>query len=239
VGNSPLDYLSTLQFVANRIEPGAQVTFYVYSGNDFVSTNLFIERKVLSLANSLHKLFEWANFFDQWRQASWTYALFRGREARVAQKKTWRYEISHGQTLTVISERDPARYVAPKSLSAPQIAGFKYFLNRLEEAVHDQPWQTTVAVLPVDAEIYANLIRRAPEFVDFDVRRAEALEMCKGFSFRCEDLSRYIYQRALAAGKSPYFENDTHFSPFGIRLVAEHFAAMTKTSAPRTAASAW
>jgi hypothetical protein len=63
--------------------------------------------------------------------------------------------------------------------------------------------------------------------------------MCKGFSFRCEDISRYIYQRSSAAGESPYFKNDTHFSSFGIRLVAEHFASTAKNKVPKTAAAAW
>jgi hypothetical protein len=49
---------------------GAHIAFYIYAGNDFVGANLFVERKVLALANSLHTLFEWSHYFDQWRQAS-------------------------------------------------------------------------------------------------------------------------------------------------------------------------
>jgi hypothetical protein len=52
--------------------------------------------------------------------------------------------------------------------------------------------------------------------------------MCKEFSFQCEDMSRFIYERSFAAGKNPYFDDDRHFSPFGVRIVAEHFVALTK-----------
>lgn len=229
-GNSPLDYLSTFKFVGNRIEPNAHIAFYIYAGNDFVGANLFVERKVLALANSLHKFFEWSYYFDQWRQASWTYSLFR-RETRPREKKTWRYEIAKGQTLTMTSDRDPAQYVGPKSLSAPQAASFEYFLNRLRESVQDQPWRTSVLILPLDAEIYANMIRHSSAFVDLDGRRTEALAMCKGFSLHCEDLSRYIYRRSLSAGANPFLENDTHFSSFGMRVIAEHFVALTRGGA--------
>ena len=77
-GNSPVDYLATLKYVADRIEPGAYVAFYIYAYNDFVGLNLFVKRGVLITSNWFHKLFEWAFYFDRWRQATWTYSLFHG-----------------------------------------------------------------------------------------------------------------------------------------------------------------
>jgi hypothetical protein len=52
--------------------------------------------------------------------------------------------------------------------------------------------------------------------------------MCKESSFHCEEISRYIYEWSLAAGKTPYLEHDRHFSAFGTRIVAEHFVALTR-----------
>ena len=73
-----------------------------------------------------------------------------------------------------------------------------------------------------------------PIFVDLDPRRADGFKMCKGFSFQCEDISRYIYERSFAAGKNPYLDYDNHFSPFGTRIVAEHFVAVTKRAHTRS-----
>ncbi|HSF56717.1 MAG TPA: hypothetical protein VLD83_01465, partial [Candidatus Binatia bacterium] len=47
-GNSPLDYLATLKYVADRIEPGGTVAIYVYAYNDFVSLHRFFERGIFT-----------------------------------------------------------------------------------------------------------------------------------------------------------------------------------------------
>src|ERR1041384_6616945 len=75
-GNSPVDYLSTLRHVANRIDPGSFVAFYLYSGNDFIGLNNFMKRSILVASRPLTKIFEWAFYYDRWRQATWTYSRF-------------------------------------------------------------------------------------------------------------------------------------------------------------------
>jgi hypothetical protein len=225
-GNSPLDYLSTLKYVADRLEPGAYVALYVYAGNDFVNLNKLIKRGVLVMSDSFHKLFEWAFYFDRWRYATWTYSLFRG-EFTPPPKAVYEYEFGKGHPMTIISSRNPAAYVHPKPLTRRQRAAFRLFLDRLHDLVKSRPWRVLVLLLPNDSEIYANFARRSPVFVDLDPRRAEALKMCQDFSFHCEDISRTLYQRSLTAGKNPYLDYDNHFSPFGNRIIAEHFVTLT------------
>ena len=226
-GNSPLDYLATLKYVADRIEPGAYVAFYIYAYNDFVGLNLFVKRGVLVASNWFHKLFEGIFYFDRWRQATWTYSLFHGWHTPPP-PKLYQFEIVKGQPIRVLYNRDPAIYVEPKPLTKRQRAAFNFFLERLDEFVKGRPWHVFVLIHPDDGEIYANFARLSPGFVDLDPRRADGLKMCNEFSFRCEDLSRIIYERSFAAGKNPYLDYDRHFSPFGNRIVAEHFAALTK-----------
>jgi hypothetical protein len=50
-GNSPIDYLATARYVADRIDPGAYVAFYLYAYNDFVNLNRYLNRGLLSLSN--------------------------------------------------------------------------------------------------------------------------------------------------------------------------------------------
>jgi hypothetical protein len=226
-GNSPLDYLATLKYVADRIEPGAYVAFYIYAYNDFVGLNLFVKRGVLATSNWFHKLFEWAFYFDRWRQATWTYSLFHGWHTPPP-AKLYQFEIVKGQPIKVLYNRDPAKYVEPKPLTKRQRAAFSFFLDRLNEFVKGRPWRVFVLIHPDDSEIYANFARLTPVFVDLDPRRADGVKMCNEFSFQCEDISRIIYARSFAAGKNPYLAYDRHFSPFGNRIVAEHFAALTK-----------
>ena len=231
-GNSPLDYLSILQYVAERIEPGATVAIYIYAGNDFVGLNQFVKRGVLVASNSLHRAFEWAFYYDRWRQATWTYSLFRG-EANPPPKSLYQYEIVKGQPIKILHERDPAGYVEPKPLTKRQKAAFKFFLERLKELAQGRSWNLFVLFLPRDEEIYASFARRSPALGDLDTRRAEGLRMCREFSFQCEDASRYIYQQSFAKGKNPYLEDDSHFSPFGNRIVAKHFVALAKLTQKR------
>jgi hypothetical protein len=197
-GNSPVDYLSTLKYVANRIEPGARVAFYLYAYNDFVSLN----QLVLSNSNSFHTLFEWAFYFDAWRQATWTYSLFHRPKQNTP--RLYQYEIAKGQLIRIIYNRDPKEYKAPKTLNQRQRTALSFFLDRLNEFVKGRPWRVSIIIHPDDAEIYANFARLSPVFVDLDPRRAEVLKICKDYSFQCEDISRYIYERSFAAGKNPY-----------------------------------
>lgn len=226
-GNTPLDYVSTLKYVADRIEPGANVALYIYAGNDFAGLNLFVKRGVLIAANSLHTFFEWAFYFDRWRQATWTYSLFHGGRI-MPPTSLYHYEIVKGQSIKILYSHDPAKYVEPKPLTKRQRAAFSFFLDRLNEFVKGRSWHVFVLIHPDDSEIYANFARLSPVLVDLDPRRAEALKICKEFSFQCEDISRYIYERSFAVGKNPYLDDDPHFSPFGTHIVAEHFVALTK-----------
>jgi hypothetical protein len=227
-GNSPLDYLATLRYVAVRIEPGAYVAIYLYAYNDFVSLHRFFERGVLTASSSLNKLLDWAFYFDQWRQATWTYSLFRD-EPPAPPTRFPQHQIVEEQP---IDGRDWPPYVTPKPLNRRHRLALSVFLGRLNEFVKGRPWRVSVLIHPDYSEIYANFARRSPVFVDLDPRRAEGLKMCKEFSFQCEDISRYIYERSFAAGKNPYLEHDRHFSTFGTRIVAEHFAALTKGALP-------
>ena len=229
-GNSPVDYLATLRFVADRIEPDAHVAFYIYAYNDFVGLNLFVERGVLSLSNSLHKLFEWTFYFNSWRQTTWTYSLFR-RERKPPPVKHWQYQTVTGDPITVVSARDPAQYDKPAPLNRKHQAAFRFFLNRLDQLSKARRWRVHILFHPDDAEIYVNLAKGYPNFVDMDPRRAEGLRLCKEFWFHCEDISRYIYELSLAAGRNPYFDDDRHFSVFGTRIVAEHFVSLTRRTA--------
>jgi hypothetical protein len=227
MGNSPLDYLATLKYVANRIEPGAYVAIYLYAYNDFVSLHRFIERGVLTMSSSFNKLLEWAFYFDRWRQATWTYSLFRaGRTGPPTSPPT--HQGVEGQPIKTLDSRDPAPYVTPKPLNRRHRLALTIFLDRLNEFVKGRSWRVFILIHPADSEIDANLARRSPVFVDLDPRRGEGLKICKEFSFQCEDISRYIYERSFAAEKNPYFDHDRHFSPFGTRIVAEHFVALTK-----------
>src|ERR687892_363743 len=165
-GNSPVDYLSTLKYVANRIEPGARVAFYLYAYNDFVSLN----QLVLSNSNSFHTLFEWAFYFDAWRQATWTYSLFHRPKQNTP--RLYQYEIAKGQLIRIIYNRDPKEYKAPKPLNQRQRTALSFFLDRLNEFVKGRPWRVSIIIHPDDAEIYANFARLSPVFVDLDPRRA-------------------------------------------------------------------
>jgi hypothetical protein len=226
-GNSPVDYLSTLRYVADRIEPGAHVAFYIYAYNDFVGLNRYVGRGLLATSNTFHKLFEWAFYLDSWRRTAWLYSLVHPQSKRPPMR-LYQYTIGNGQTVRIIYNRDPADYAPPEPLTQQQRTAFGFFLDGLEEIAKGRSWRVFLVIHPDDAEIYANFARRSPAFEDLDPRRAESLKICKDHSFRCEDISRYVYQRAFAAGKNPYFENDRHFSAFGTRIVAEHFAALTK-----------
>ena len=55
-GNSPIDYLATLKYVADRIDPGAYVAVYFYANNDFIGLNGFFKRgRYLKLGGQPHQ----------------------------------------------------------------------------------------------------------------------------------------------------------------------------------------
>jgi hypothetical protein len=230
-GNSPLDYLATLKYVAARIEPGAHVAIYLYAYNDFVSLHRFFERGVLTASISFNKLLDWAFYFDRWRHATWTYSLFRGGPPATPTSPP-QHQIVKEQPIKTLDSRDWPPYVTPKPLNRRHRLALSVFLSRLNEFVKGRPWRVSVLIHPDDSEIYANFARLSPVFVDMDPRRAEGLKMCQEFPFQCEDISRYIYERSFAVKKNPYLEHDRHFSPFGTRIVAEHFVALTKRALP-------
>jgi hypothetical protein len=226
-GNSPLDYLATLKYVAARIEPGGDVVIYVYAYNDFVSLHRFFERGVLTASSSLNKLLDWGFYFDRWRQATWTYSLFRERPPAPPPSPP-QPQIVKEEPIKPLDSRDALPYVAPKPLNRRHRFALNFFLSRLKEFVEGRAWRVFILIHPDHSEIYANFARRSAVFVDLDPRRGEALKICKEFAFHCADISRYIYERSVTAGKNPYFEHDRHFSRFGTRILAEHFVALTK-----------
>jgi hypothetical protein len=248
-GNSPVDYLATARHVADRIDAGAQVAFYLYAYNDFVHLNQFISRGVLSLSNRFTRLFAWAWAFDDWRRGTLTFARFAAspstRDARRCPDcapskhgKLWQYDVGKGVPIKVYYPHDPAQYEQPEALNSRQRAALHLFLDGVKDLARGRAWRVMVVIHPDDAEFYANLARRASVFVDLDPRRAEALKICKEYGFSCADISHHIYRRAVEEGKNPYFMNNRHFSIAGTRIVAESFVAQTKeVSHPESAAT--
>jgi len=223
-GNSPVDYLATLKFVSERIDPGAQVAFYLYAYNDFVGLNKYFKRGFLSLSNWLRAPFEWAFAFDRWRKSTFMFQRFRGARK---EKKRSLWQLRAGKALIrILYGRDPADYRRPKMLNARQRSALGLFFDGVKEASRGRGWHVSMIIHPDDAEVYANLAQRAPKFVDLDPRRAAVLEICAAYDFFCTDISAWLFERALAQGRNPYFSNNRHFSDAGTRMVAEHFAAL-------------
>ncbi len=226
-GNSPVDYLSTLRYVAGRIDPGAHVAFYLYAYNDFVSLNKYFSRNFLSLSNSFHKLFVWAAYFDAWRKSTFVYSFVRA-EPVPARTTPWQFNVGQNASIKIHYDHDPADYTVPQSLNRQERAALKFFFDDLAAFSRGRSWKISILIHPDESEIYANLARQATTFIDLDPRRADGLKMCQEYSFACADISRYIYERTVAAGQNPYFSDNRHFSAFGIRIVAEHYVALTK-----------
>lgn len=226
-GNSPVDYLATLKYVAARIDPEAYVAFYLYAYNDFVSLNKYFTRGFLTLSDEFQTLFRWADYFDNWRKATYTHSLLRVKQVHQHASLS-QYDVGKGEPIRILYSHDPATYVQPKPLNERHRVALRFFLKNLANVVRGRYWHIFIIIHPDDAEIYANLARRSRVFVDLDPRRADGLRMCREFSFDCEDMSRYLYERLMAEGKNPYLDDDRHFSAFGTRIVAEHFLALTR-----------
>lgn len=238
-GNSPVDYLATLKYVAHRIDPGAHVAFYIYAYNDFVNLNQYFSREFLSLSNRFHRLFEWASAFDQWRQSTFIFTRLTVRGSLVgwrcrdcmtnrANGTLWQYDVGKAAPIKVLYPRDPAAYRQPNGLNKRQRAALHFFFERLAEITRGRSWYLAIVIHSDEGEFYANLARRAPVFVDLDPRRADALKIYKEYGFLCTDISSTIYERSLEEGKNPYFINNRHFSIAGTRIVAESFIAQCK-----------
>ena len=248
-GNSPVDYLATARFVAERIDPGAYVAFYLYAYNDFVNLNKYASRGIFSLARHFPWVFEWAAAFDAWRQSTFTFSRFTAKQrvrdgadcptcaAGRIRGTMWQYDFGKSR-INIYYPHDPAGYEAPKPLNGQKRAALKYFFDGVKDLARGRSWRVGMVIHPDESEFYANVARRAATFADLDPRRAEALETCKEYGFFCADISRYIYQRALEKGETPYFVNNRHFSVAGTRFVAESFVAQAKEAVTHgTAAS--
>ena len=64
-GNSPADYLATLQYAADRFAPGALVAFYIYAYNDFVILSKYLTRRIRGYSNRYPTIAKWTSRFDQ------------------------------------------------------------------------------------------------------------------------------------------------------------------------------
>lgn len=233
-GNAPIDYFSTLQYVAKRIEKEAHIAIYLYAYNDFVNLNKYMRRRFGALSNSLGQLGELTAYADDWRRTTFIYGLFRSNpNISVSQ---WQIKLGEAKTLQLYSPRDPARYTSPPLLNKGKRASLKFFFQNLHHFVRGQSWHVSIVIIPDNDEVMANLARQSPAFLDLDPRRADALVLCRTFPFGCEDLAAYLYQRMRVEAKNPYLTGDRHFSAFGTRLVAEHFLALTKQRLSRSTA---
>jgi hypothetical protein len=214
------------------LEPTSQFTAY----NDFVSLNKYFSRGFLSFSNWFRAPFELASYFDHWRQSTFIFQRFRGKRTPAAQT-LWEFDIGKTVPIQILYSRDPKNYPQPKKLNQRQRVALKFFFDRLTEISRGRGWRVSIVIHPDDAEIYANFAARAPRLNDLDPRRADALEICKEYTFSCVDISRFIYERSLAEGKNPYFINNRHFSIAGTRIIAEIFVTLTKQVAPPVGAS--
>jgi hypothetical protein len=226
-GNSPADYLSTLNYAAKRIAPGAFIAIYLYAYNDFVGFNKYLTRRARGLAGTFPKLSQWTQQFDRWRRATFTFAWFHAPHSRPVMKP-WQYSVDGAKQVKLLYPQDPQNYDKPRALDDKQGLALKLFFDGVAATAQERNWRVAMVIHPDDAEIYANLARGAHVLANLDPRRAGALEMCKATSFGCEDISIWIYQRMIGEGQNPYFTDDRHFSRFGTRIVAENFIALSK-----------
>lgn len=228
-GNAPIDYLSTLKYVANRIEKGAYIAIYVYAYNDFVNLNKYMRRRSLGLSNSFEPMAELIAYADNWRRTTFVYNLL-GEKSNIpiSQLPGWQIKLGKTKTLNFRSSHDPARYTSPQPLNKGQRASLKLFFQGLQNAIRDRSWHVSIVILPDSDEVMTNLARQSVTFQNLDPRRADASEICRTFAFGCEDFTSHLYQRVVAEGRNPYITDNLHFSAFGNQVVAGHFLAITK-----------
>lgn len=247
-GNSPVDYLATARHVADRIDPGAYVGFYLYAYNDFVNLNKYATRGFLAFSKRFPRLFTWVAAFDSWRQGTVTFSRFTARRfprdgvrcptcaaARVG-GAVWQYDFGKSR-IKIFYPHDPVQYKRPNSLDGQKRAALKLFFDGVTELSRGRSWRVAMIIHPDESEFYANLARGTASFADLDPRRADALKICHEYGFSCADISRHIYKRALEEGENPYFANNRHFSIAGTRIVAESFVAQAKETPQAEAAT--
>ena len=228
-GNTPLGYLATLRYVGQRIEKDGHIAIYLYAYNDFLTLSKYLTRRGRALSSSFVRLSKLMILFDEWRQTTYTYGLFRQESTRRKRPPPlWRLKIGEGKTLEFYYPRNPAVYVPPPRLSMQQNATLRFFFDGLREVVGNRPWRVSVVIIPDNPEMMVNFAKQAPTFQDLDQRRMDALKICRELWSSCEDLGPYLHKRTMEEGKNPYFIDNRHFSAFGTRLVAEHYVAVAK-----------
>jgi hypothetical protein len=235
-GNSPIDYLATLKFVQDRIDSDAHIAIYVYVYNDFVSLNKYMERWLRGISPSFSVITGLINYYDDWRRTTFIQALLR--RSTVAPKTgapLWHLKIREAEEIKVYWPHDPSHYEPAPPLNREQRATFKLFLQRLRLLVANRSWRVSIVFIPDNDEILTNLAHSPSTFQDLDPRRVEALKICKAHSFHCRDLTAYLYGHVVAEGQNPYLPEDRHFSLFGNRIVAEHYASIAKQNSPAEA----
>lgn len=176
-GNSPADYLATLQNVANRIAPGAFVAFYIYAYNDFVILSKYLTRRIRGYSSLFPTLAEWTSRFDQWRRATIVFAWFNAPRAMPAVKQ-WQTPAATGKPITLQAAKATQLYVKPASLDSKQRHALKLFFDGVGEIARGRDWRISMVIHPDHTEVYANLARGARVFEDLDPRRGEGFEMC-------------------------------------------------------------
>lgn len=222
-GNTPLDYLTSLKYVAKRIEKGGHVVIYLYAYNDFVSLSKYFRRRFRALSSSFVRLAKYVQYVDAWRRTTYTYGLIHRKSHQVGDSlPLWELKIGKTRTLKFYYSTDPAIYKLPSPLSMQQRVTLEFFFEGLRDIIHDQPWHVSIVIIPDNLEMMANFANNSPVFQDLDQRRIGALKICRTFRYQCEYLGPYLYEHALSEGENPYFIDDRHFSSFGTSLVAKH-----------------
>jgi hypothetical protein len=228
-GNSPVDYLATLEYVKDRIEDHAHIAIYVYAYNDFVSLTKYLERGIRGSSPYFIKLTGLINYYDNWRRTTFIQALLRESTATPKPAaRLWHLRIGKTKEIRVYWPHDPSRFQLASPLSREQGATFQFFLRQLRESVAHRLWRVSIVFIPDNEEMLANLAHPSSTFRDLDLRRVEALKICAALWSDCDDLTPYLFQRVITEGQSPYLLKDRHLSRFGNQILAEHYMSMDK-----------
>ena len=228
-GNSPVDYLSTLEYVKDRIEDHAHIAIYVYAYNDFVSLTKYLERGIRASSPYFIRLTGLINYYDDWRRMTFIQALLRRSTATPKPAaRLWHLRIGETKEIKVYWPHDPSRFQLASPLSREQGATFQFFLRQLRESVAHRLWRVSIVFIPDNEEVLANLAHPSSTFRDLDLRRVEALKICAALWSDCHDLTPYLFERVIAEGQSPYLLKDRHLSRFGNQILAEHYMSMDK-----------
>jgi hypothetical protein len=200
---------------------------YIYVYNDFVSLTKYLERSTRGISPSFARIFGLFHYYDDWRRTTFIQAfLRRTTTSPKPPSSTWRLNVRESKELTVDWPHDPSQYPVAPRLSREQRATFLFFLEQLKATVDNRRWQVSIVFIPDNEEMLANLARPSLGYRDLDQRRIEAMKICVDNWLDCRDLSRYMFERAIAEGKSPYLLKDRHFSLFGNQVLAEHYGSI-------------